>query len=612
MMSKTGEQNASQFLAANPFVVESPEKLLPSQIVELFVSDFTDIETIRQRKHTFVWGSRGSGKSMMFRILEPQCQAILHGDLKKAFDQTEPFLGIYFPCKEGQLNKTELDRLDETARMIVGEHLINLTVGERIVKCLQDQFPDDLLEKKQLVVFARAVAQLFDTISISSSIRAVNDQYKVTDDPLPWLRHLLRLENRKVNTFLRRNCISVEETPYDGTTSGYHDFVLPMMELLKGFSSLSSVSIYLLVDDGDRLTRDQQRVLNTWIANRDQSTLCIKVSAQRDRYNTFQTSRGGLLEQPHDYSDVNVEELYTRSKSDYAKKVRLIATKRLRLSAVPQLEIEKFLPANIREKERLEQLKEETAKEWNDISEKTEKEPGRRQDYVYRYATARLFQELGRKKQRKSYAGFQNLVHLSSGVVRDFLEPCYLMVDSCIKKKRLLEELDAVPASIQDDVCYRYSEEFLDVKLQDIRKDLTPEYWTKLDSLRTLIESMGRLFYERLHNPSAREARLFSFTVTGSLPEALEEVLRLGVKYRYFQRRTYSTKEGGGREPWYLLNRRLCPIFKLDPTGFEGRTTITPELLRIACEDPVLFVRTRLGEPEDNRQRELPLVGEGE
>lgn len=612
MMSKTGEQNASQFLAANPFVVESPEKLLPSQIVELFVSEFTDIETIRQRKHTFVWGSRGSGKSMMFRILEPQCQAILHGDLKKAFDQTEPFLGIYFPCKEGQLNKTELDRLDETARMIVGEHLINLTVGERIVKCLQDQFPDDLLEKKQLVVFARAVAKLFDTISISSSIRAVNDQYKVTDDPLPWLRLLLRLENRKVNTFLRRNCISVEETPYDGTTSGYHDFVLPMMELLKRFSSLSSVSIYLLVDDGDRLTRDQQRVLNTWIANRDQSTLCIKVSAQRDRYNTFQTSRGGLLEQPHDYSDVNVEELYTRSKSDYAKKVRLIATKRLRLSAVPQLEIEKFLPANIREEERLEQLKGETAKEWDDISENTKKEPGRRQDYVYRYATARLFQELGRKKQRKSYAGFQNLVHLSSGVVRDFLEPCYLMVDSCIKKKRLLEELDEVPVSIQDDVCYRYSEEFLDVKLQDIRKDLTPEHWTKLDSLRTLIESMGRLFYERLHNPSAREARLFSFTVTSSLPEALEEVLRLGVKYRYFQRRTYSTKEGGGREPWYLLNRRLCPIFKLDPTGFEGRTTITPELLRIACEDPVLFVRTRLGEPEDNRQRELPLVGEGE
>ena len=612
MVSKTEEQNASPFLAANPFVVESPEKLLPSQIVELFVSDFTDIETIRQRKHTFVWGSRGSGKSMMFRILEPQCQAILHGDLKKAFDQTDPFLGIYFPCKEGQLNKTELDRLDQTARAIVGEHLINLTIAERIVKCLQDQFPDDFLEKSRLVGFATAVSQLFDPISISSSIRAANEKHKITDDPLSWLRFLLRLENGKINTFLRRNCISVEETPYDGTTSGYHDFVLPMMELLKGFPSLSSVSIYLLVDDGDRLTHDQQRVLNTWIANRDQSTICIKVSAQRDRYNTFQTSRGGLLEQPHDYSDVNMEELYTRSKSDYAKKVRLIATKRLHISAVPQSDIERFLPANVREEERLEQLKKETAKEWEDIAANTEKRPGRKEDYVYRYATARLFQELGRKKQRKSYAGFQNLVHLSSGVIRDFLEPCYLMVDSCIKKRRVLAELNEVPVSIQDDVCYRYSEEFLDVKFQDIRKDLAPEYWTKLDWLRTLIESMGRLFYERLHDPSAREARLFSFTVTGSLPEELEEVLRLGEKYRYFQKRTYSTKGGGGREPWYLLNRRLCPVFKLDPSGFEGRTTITPELLRIACEDPVLFVRTRLGEPEDNRQRKLPLVGERE
>lgn len=607
MTTSTEEHEAANVLSANPFAVESPERLSPEQIVALFVPEFTDIETVRQRKHTFVWGSRGSGKSMMLRCLEPQCQAILHEGLSTAFEEPEPFLAVYCPCKEGQLNKTEFSVLDETARTIVGEHLISLTVAERLVKCLRDQFSEDLLDKGKMVVFANEVARLFDPPSISSSLHAVNDECRVNDEPLRWLHRLLALENRKLNTFLRTTCIGGGDATYDGTTSAYHDFVLPMMQLVKEFPLLKRVTVYLLLDDGDRLTRDQQRIINSWIANRDQSTLCIKVSAQRDGYDTFLTVRGGLIEQPHDYSEVDVEELYTRSKSDYSKKVRLIADKRLDLSPVPQADIATFLPANKTETDRLEQLKKETGEEWDRASGQSGEKPGRRSDYIYRYTMARLFQELRRKKRRKSYAGFQNLVHLSSGVVRDFLEPCYLMVDACIKKGSQLVTLKDVPVSIQEDVCYRYSEDFLDVKLQGIRKDLPPEQWTKLDSLRTLIESLGRLFYERLHDPVAREARLFSFTISGGVPRDLREILDLGVKHRYFQRRTYSTKEGGGREPWYILNRRLCPVFKLDPTGFEGRITLTPDLLRIACEDPNLFVRTRLGEPEDEgAQHTLP------
>ena len=68
----------------------------------------------------------------------------------------------------------------------------------------------------------------------------------------------------------------------------------------------------------------------------------------------------------------------------------------------------------------------------------------------------------------------------------------------------------------------------------------------------------------------------------------------MGIKYRYFQLRTYSTKKGGGRVYWYILNRRLCPIYKLDPTGFEGRISITAEMLQLACKDPDTFVRLRL------------------
>ena len=46
-------------------------------------------------------------------------------------------------------------------------------------------------------------------------------------------------------------------------------------------------------------------------------------------------------------------------------------------------------------------------------------------------------------------------------------------------------------------------------------------------------------------------------------------------------------------------------MFKLDPTGFEGRISLTPDLLRLACEDSEKFVRMRLKQSDDDPQRAL-------
>ena len=584
----------------NPFVVESPEKLSPQQIVGLFIEKFTEIETVKQRKHTFIWGSRGSGKSIMLRYLEPRCQAIVHESIEDFLNQPEPFFAVYCPCKEGQLDKTEMELLNRYALLIMTEHMMNLSIADRLVYCLRKQFPPDFFQKEESREFARSVVHLFDKASIASSLEQANALVNLEEAPLDWLQELFVAENRKVSTFLRMNVIRGGEAIYEGATSGYHDFLLPLMISLQSFANLKSAPVYLLLDDADKVTEAQQSVMNTWIANRDQAVICLKVSARREGYNTFLTRDGGLIEQPHDYSDIDIEELYTRSKSDYFEKVKLIADRRLDLSSVPTKNIEEFLPPDPGEERLLQRFKKETADEWE-----KDKGPGQKSDYVTRYATARLFQHLRATKRRKSYAGFQNLVHISSGVVRDFLEPSYLMFDQCASKKEDSKSIDVIPPAVQNDVIYEYSEQFLLVKFEDIRKDLPPERWTQLQSLRTVIESLGRLFYERLHDREAREARLFSFTVRGQVPLDIDEVLGLGVRHRYFQLRTYSTKEGGGRERWYVLNRRLCPVFKLDPTGFEGRISLTPEFLRLACENPEKFVRLRLRRSEDELQLNL-------
>ena len=381
-------------LPGNPFVVESPEKLPPEQLVGLFIEQYTQIETVRQRRHTFIWGSRGSGKSMMLRYLEPQCQGIVHGGIEKVFSTSEPFLGVYCPCKEGQLNKTEFETLDESATAILSEHLLNITIADRLIVCLRDQFAAGVIGVCELTAFAKKVIMLFEPASIAASGRGATESNDIAVDPLGWLHRLFSLENLKIGGFLRWRCLGRGETQYEGATSGYHDFLLPFMQLVGDLPVIRGASVYVLLDDADRLNRVQQRIVNSWVANRDNQWLCVKVSAQREKYDTLLTLRGGLIEQPHDYSEVNVEELYTQSKSDYANKVRLIAERRLTLSPLPEKNIDQFLPVNDTERQRFDDIKKETAEEWHKAGE-----PGRQGDYVTRYATARLFQELKRKKQ---------------------------------------------------------------------------------------------------------------------------------------------------------------------------------------------------------------------
>lgn len=605
----TAQPDVLRVLPDNPFVVESPERLSAEQIVALFIKEFTDIETVKQRRHTIIWGSRGSGKSMTLRYLEPQCQQLTVGSRETWLSSPSPFIGVYCPCKEGHFNQTEFESIDESVARVLSEHLLNITIAARVISCIRKQIGDDIFRSEELTAFVNNAVALFDASAISRSAGEADQKVSRTDAPLDWLQAVFAFESRQLSGFLRNSCLGSQPPAYLGATTGYHDFLLPYLMSVATLSRLNHATVFVLIDDADRLTKAQQSIVNSWIANRDHNNVCIKVTATREKYATLATTSGALIEQPHDYSEIDVEEIYTRSKSDYEQKITLICNKRLSLSKIPTKSIFDFLPFNANEAVLFEQIKQQTGQEW-------EAKPfGKKSDYVTRYASARLFQELKRKKRRKNYAGFQNLVHISSGVIRDFLEPCYLMVDAAVNSGTPVDAITSIRPSLQDEVIYQYSEDFLRTKLEDIRKDLPPEEWSKIASLRTLIESLGRLFYERLHDPESREARLFSFTIRGTVPPEIEAVLRLGLRYRYFQKGTYSSKEGGGREDWYILNRRLSPVFKLDPTGFEGRISLTPQFVQIACRDTAEFLRLRRKEepsgdmplfPPDGEQPEEP------
>jgi len=231
----------------------------------------------------------------------------------------EPFVGVYCPCKEGHINKTDLLLLDKQPAAILTEHLLNLTVADHLVNCLRTQFSNDFLPQRERENFAKNVSQLFDRASIASSIEQANQVANIKQDALHWVQSLFVAESRKVAGFLRRNSLLSGKAIYEGATSGYHDFLLPLMRQVQEFEKLKFVPVYVLLDDADRLSGDQQSIVNSWVANRDQSLVCLKISSQRDGYKTFFTRDHGLIEQPHDYTEVDVDELYTTNRSDYSE-----------------------------------------------------------------------------------------------------------------------------------------------------------------------------------------------------------------------------------------------------------------------------------------------------
>ena len=247
----------------------------------------------------------------------------------------------------------------------------------------------------------------------------------------------------------------------------------------------------------------------------------------------------------------------------------------------------------------------ETGEEWE--REKRQS----KSDYVYRYSRPRLFQKLKAQKTDKSYAGFHNLVDLSSGIVREFLEPCYLMFDRLIAQGKKAAEIPCIPVDLQNKVINKYSKDVLFDRIEEIKRDLPLSGSSLPEKVRTLVESLGTVFYTLLHDPESKQPPLFSFSVTGPVPEDLQQVLDLAVRYRFFLAPTsQGSKAGGGQEPLYILNRRLCPAYKLDPGGFSGRLPISVELLRLACEDPKQFVKVRLKEAPDEGRGLFDLVPE--
>ena len=305
---------------------------------------------------------------------------------------------------------------------------------------------------------------------------------------------------------------------------------------------------------------------------------------------------GGVIEAPHDYSEVNIADLYTTKRGWYLSRVKEIVRKRLRLAGL-DVTPEEFFPVHREQEERIRKLEEQIRRGQHPVSGKGY----RASDDVLRYARPVYMQSLaGRRKasSKYSYAGFEQLVHISSGLIRHFLEPAALMYNEQRARDRGKAVLRIDPG-VQDEevdemagllMTTEFDKIATNEMVEDSFADDGPVFVERKRRLRNLLMTLGGTFRQKLLSDDS-ERRVFSVAISDPPSEDVVRVFDLGVRHGYFQKSTIGNKDGTGRTTLYILTRRVAPYFKLDPSGFAGYLFVTNDRLRDGMLWPARLLR---------------------
>ena len=127
-------------------------------------------------------------------------------------------------------------------------------------------------------------------------------------------------------------------------------------------------------------------------------------------------------------------------------------------------------------------------------------------DYVYKYRRAHYFRNRPSKANRPPYSGFSTLVFLSTGVVRNLLEPCYWMFDNAVSRAREIgekegsETISNIPANIQAEVIQRLSERKWEWARDNIAQDIEDCSTEDGERAFNLLNALAKLFRDRLQH----------------------------------------------------------------------------------------------------------------
>ena len=542
---------------SNPFQFGAANDFSPDEVLEYYIQDFNYSRFVNSTRNVFILGERGSGKTMTLLYHKLATQR------RKAEQQRSEcsleHIGVYIPCNTPLMHRTEHELLNTFKAEVLSEHFLVLAIVHWL---------GETLHANVALIDETNQPGLADELGYAIG-RKIPNGNSFPEQLLAFARHEMRRTQRKINR--------AEADSFYNEALSFSTLVMPVLELLKKVPALAKSHFLLMIDDAHDLNNHQIRALNSWIAYRDHPAFSFKVATVKVDRPTRVTSSGGAILEGHDFTVVDMEKPLHNEHSEFGRLAKRIVGRRLDRIGYTETP-EKFFPEHEsvqRELARARKLAHDEA-----VARFPEGTPKQISDYVYKQHRAIYFRRSDRANL-PVYSGFETIVYLSTGVVRNLLEPCYWMYEKALSsRKDDSQEMGAVreiDPTIQNDIIKHQSAKTWELLRAGLDKVVVGCGDEDAKRVHQLFEQLAQLFWKRLHEPVS-EPRATSFSISGEKQgvdfEELNDLLKIARRATLLYIREGAAKDYGSREYYYVPNRMLWPVRGLDPKGQHARVAL--------------------------------------
>jgi hypothetical protein len=546
----------------NPFEYEAANNLDEDDIINFYIEDFNYSRFLNSNRNIFLVGERGSGKTM----------TLLYNSFKVQYKKSKrdgsainyEYIGIHIPCNTPLFHKKEYLLFNDNFKAsILCEHYLVLT----IVYSICDSLKSIEEVKKEVNGNTELMNELFDEFEYLVDVSGLNRDLGFIESIRRFVARELNISQKKINS---DNAESFYETAYS-----FSSIVIPFIKILKNVPAFSRSHFLLMIDDAHDLNKFQIRNLNSWIAYRDHSDFSFKIATAKINRPELITSTGGSILEGHDFITIDMEKPFQNEKSDFYQMAKEILEKRLRNTGFAD-SVEAFFPINKEFEQNLEKCKVSVRKKF--MKENPDATAKQISDHVYKYSRAEYFRSRGANANLPPYSGFESIVDISTGVIRNLLDPCYWMFDAAISHRES-GKVTGITSTIQNFIIIERSKrmwERLTIGLDNEVDGCSKEQGKQIFNL---FENLSVLFKRRLMEHKS-EPRAITFSIsqinkdTVPIYNALIELLNIAQRAQVLYTRAGTAKNFGKQEIYYVPNRLLMPAKGLDPHGQYARVSL--------------------------------------
>ena len=608
------ESRANSFSAwRNPFatLTRKADDLSDAEISKYFQAPYY-LDEMSDRSPYVIEGPRGSGKSMALKYLSLPVQLrVIRDRPANQHPSYLDFIGVYVKLDRGLVAPLDERRLGERARPFF-EKFLHALIAERIFDTLGLAIRADarLIDPS---AEERVVGRLYQMCGFQYTSATEQRSFLALAGAFREIQRALQVE---LNTKLEPDDSGI--SPMLVGVGTFLDGLIQELRALGGVFERTDLPFYLLLDQYDQLSEQQQVIANTLIRRREPQLFYVKFGCLPFGWKARHDVNGMVKQEPHDFRRRVMD--WDPFDIRYSDLLKAIANKSLREARGERpasrllTDIEQLLQgkawkeefaAAVRMAVRVppdDEVLEKVARSYGEVV--PEVRDVRLSAIEARFGVPILFRELERAKLKKIYSGYRLFRLMSSGIVYNFIQLCYAACEAARAKAVDIYNGVVIPPVVQSSAVRSVANQaFENIRCKEQKQDFD----TRIRALCKAVAERCRneLLRGDIHAPTAIGAKIIENRI---LSDDLRQVLAAAVEAGAVQPMPQTESRASGLD-CFTLNRMFAPEFEL-PADAEGVVELRQGDIEEAMRVPPEFV------PSAARKRQqtlddlpLPLLG---